>query len=66
MYIIPGAELGYPATVIKTKKTEIWTNQMQVILFNECPRTIAKTMMTTVKLMTSLHCQFPDNWIPDS
>ena len=42
LYIIPGDELGNLATVFSTKKTEIWTNQMKVILFNECPRTIAK------------------------
>ena len=37
-YIIPGSL----ATVINRKKTEIWSNQMEVVLFNECPRTIAK------------------------
>ena len=42
MYNIPGDELGNLATVINTKQTEIWTNQMKVILFNKCPRTIAK------------------------
>ena len=31
IYIIPGDELGNLATVIGTKKTEIWTNQMKVI-----------------------------------
>ena len=39
-YIIPGDELGNLTTVINTKKTV--TNQMKVILFNECPRTIVK------------------------
>ena len=43
IHIIPGDELGNLATVIGTKKTEIWTNQMKVIqCLNECPRTIAK------------------------
>ena len=32
IHIIPGDELGNLATVIGTKKTEIWTNQMEVIL----------------------------------
>ena len=31
IYNIPGDELGNLATVISTKKTEIWTNQMKVI-----------------------------------
>ena len=30
IYIIPGDELGNLATVISTKKTEVWTNQMKV------------------------------------
>ena len=31
IYIIPGDELGNLATVISTKKTEIWSYQMKVI-----------------------------------
>ena len=31
IYIIPGDELGNLATVINTKKTEIWSHQMKVI-----------------------------------
>ena len=31
IYIIPGDELGNLASVISTKKIEIWTNQMKVI-----------------------------------
>ena len=31
IHIIPGDELGNLATVISTKETEIWTNQMKVI-----------------------------------
>ena len=31
IHIIPGDELSNLATVISTKKTEIWTNQMKVI-----------------------------------
>ena len=54
MYIIPGDKLGNLDTVIKTNKTEIWTNQKyKVLLFNEWSITTAKLMVTAIKLMTS-------------
>ena len=34
MYIISGDELGNLATVINTKNSETWTNQVKVISFN--------------------------------
>ena len=33
IYIIPSDELGNLGTVIRTKKTKIWTNQMKVIQY---------------------------------
>ena len=45
IYIIPGDELGNLATVIRTKKTELWTNQMKV--------NNSKTTLAVVKHMTS-------------
>ena len=43
--------LGDLATVIKTKKNAIWTNQNPVLLLNERPRTIARTKVTAEKFI---------------
>ena len=55
IYIIPDDKLGNLATVINTKKTEIWTNQMKVILFNE-----SQEQYQSYVDCSKTHDQFPD------
>ena len=43
--------LGDLATVIRTKKNAIQTNEMSTLLLNQRPRTIEETMVTATQFL---------------